>query len=37
MFGAQRGPWSDEAWKGWWGANPQQAKRAVTRTPGGTW
>jgi dihydrofolate reductase len=22
MFGPQRGPWPDEAWKGWWGANP---------------
>ncbi|MDZ4375639.1 MAG: dihydrofolate reductase family protein [Phenylobacterium sp.] len=22
MFGPQRGPWSDESWKGWWGANP---------------
>jgi dihydrofolate reductase len=21
-FGPQRGPWSDEAWKGWWGNNP---------------
>jgi dihydrofolate reductase len=21
-FGPQRGPWSDEAWKGWWGENP---------------
>ena len=21
-FGHQRGPWKDEAWKGWWGANP---------------
>jgi dihydrofolate reductase len=22
MFGPQRGPWPDEAWKGWWGPNP---------------
>jgi len=22
MFGPVRGPWVDEAWKGWWGANP---------------
>ncbi|MBU1374957.1 MAG: dihydrofolate reductase family protein [Alphaproteobacteria bacterium] len=22
MFGPHRGPWSDESWKGWWGANP---------------
>jgi dihydrofolate reductase len=22
MFGPQRGPWQDESWKGWWGANP---------------
>jgi dihydrofolate reductase len=22
MFGPQRGPWSDEDWKGWWGPNP---------------
>jgi dihydrofolate reductase len=22
MFGPIRGAWSDEAWKGWWGANP---------------
>jgi dihydrofolate reductase len=21
-FGPQRGPWSDEAWKGWWGDDP---------------
>jgi dihydrofolate reductase len=21
-FGPQRGPWSDETWKGWWGDNP---------------
>jgi dihydrofolate reductase len=21
-FGPQRGPWADEEWKGWWGANP---------------
>jgi dihydrofolate reductase len=22
MFGPVRGPWPDEAWKGWWGADP---------------
>ena len=22
MFGPVRGPWPDEEWKGWWGANP---------------
>ncbi len=22
MFGPVRGPWSDDEWKGWWGANP---------------
>jgi len=22
MFGPVRGPWPDEAWKGWWGASP---------------
>ena len=22
MFGPIRGPWADEAWKGWWGDNP---------------
>jgi len=22
MFGPIRGPWPDETWKGWWGANP---------------
>ena len=22
MFGPVRGPWSDDDWKGWWGANP---------------
>jgi dihydrofolate reductase len=22
MFGPIRGPWVDDAWKGWWGANP---------------
>jgi dihydrofolate reductase len=22
MFGPIRGPWPDEAWEGWWGANP---------------
>ena len=22
MFGPVRGPWTDDAWKGWWGDNP---------------
>jgi dihydrofolate reductase len=22
MFGPVRGPWPDDGWKGWWGANP---------------
>lgn len=22
MFGPQRGPWPDDGWQGWWGANP---------------
>jgi dihydrofolate reductase len=22
MFGPVRGPWGDEAWRGWWGENP---------------
>ena len=22
MFGASRGPWPDDQWKGWWGDNP---------------
>src|SRR3954464_11053790 len=22
MFGPVRGPWPDDQWKGWWGANP---------------
>ena len=22
MFGPQRGAWSDESWRGWWGPNP---------------
>lgn len=22
MFGPIRGPWPDDAWRGWWGANP---------------
>jgi dihydrofolate reductase len=22
MFGPVRGPWTDDGWKGWWGANP---------------
>ena len=21
-FGPQRGPWTDEEWKGWWGEDP---------------
>src|SRR4051812_24678825 len=22
MFGPVRGPWPDQSWRGWWGANP---------------
>lgn len=22
MFGPSRGPWTDDGWEGWWGANP---------------
>ena len=22
MFGPERGPWTDDSWKGWWGDNP---------------
>ena len=22
MFGPERGPWTDDTWKGWWGDNP---------------
>ncbi len=22
MYGPVRGPWPDESWRGWWGANP---------------
>jgi dihydrofolate reductase len=22
MFGPERGPWTDDSWKGWWGENP---------------
>ncbi len=29
MFGPVRGPWPDDSWKGWWGANPA----ILTRTP----
>ena len=31
-FGPQRGPWSDEEWKGWWGEEPPfQIGRASCR------
>jgi dihydrofolate reductase len=45
MFGPVRGPWPDESWKGWWGANPPyhcpvyvltHHPRAVTEMEGGT-
>jgi len=30
MFGPVRGPWPDDAWKGWWGNNPlRRAKEAA--------
>jgi len=45
MFGPIRGPWPDEAWKGWWGDNPPyhvpvfvltHHKRAPITMEGGT-
>jgi len=45
MFGPLRGPWPDEHWKGWWGANPPyhtpvfvltQHPRASIEMEGGT-
>ena len=46
MFGPVRGPWPDEAWKGWWGGNPpyhtpvfvltRHARRPVTMEGGTT-
>jgi dihydrofolate reductase len=45
MFGPVRGPWSDDAWRGWWGENPPyhgpvfvltHHDRPPTRMEGGT-
>ena len=45
MFGPVRGPWPDDAWRGWWGANPPyhvpvfvltQHPRAAIEMEGGT-
>jgi dihydrofolate reductase len=45
MFGPIRGPWADDAWKGWWGDNPPyhvpvfvltNHPRAAIRMDGGT-
>ena len=45
MFGPIRGPWPDEAWRGWWGENPPyhtpvfvltRHPRAPLRMQGGT-
>jgi len=45
MFGPIRGPWPDEAWRGWWGENPPyhtpvlvltRHARAPLRMQGGT-
>jgi dihydrofolate reductase len=35
MFGPIRGPWPDEAWRGWWGENPpyHSAVFVLTRHP----
>ncbi|MER5378875.1 dihydrofolate reductase family protein [Streptomyces sp. NPDC002688] len=32
MFGPQRGPWEDESWTGWWGANPPFHHDVFVRT-----
>lgn len=32
MFGPVRGPWPDEAWKGWWGDNPPYHTAVVVLT-----
>lgn len=45
MFGPIRGPWPDDAWRGWWGTNPPyhgpvfvltHYERAPTEMEGGT-
>ena len=35
-FGYQRGPWTDEDWKGWWGDEPPSIPRCSCSpiTPG---
>ena len=32
MFGPVRGPWPDDEWKGWWGANPPYHVPVFVRT-----
>ena len=32
MFGPVRGPWPDESWHGWWGANPPYHKPVFVLT-----
>lgn len=32
MFGPVRGPWPDESWRGWWGANPPYHSPAFVLT-----
>ena len=32
MFGPIRGPWPDEAWKGWWGDTPPYQVRVFVLT-----
>jgi dihydrofolate reductase len=32
MFGPIRGPWPDESWRGWWGANPPYHSPAFVLT-----
>jgi dihydrofolate reductase len=32
MFGPVRGPWPDDKWKGWWGANPPYHVRVFVLT-----
>ena len=33
MFGPVRGPWPDDAWKGWWGAEPAVPRAGVRADP----
>src|SRR5215510_11623156 len=32
MFGPVRGPWPDDAWKGWWGESPPHHTPVFVRT-----